>query len=161
MVFERSILQLASSRGKSTGLGFQYNICTTFEHCVILGSEVLWDLVFSSETGGKDADHRRSVRRGGQNLLMWHGDWKCSPLILSQCYYLWWMTVNSAGSKQGHAQRSAGEGTETDGHTAQGLFNKNSPLHRQWGQRAVTDHSGNGMLSHLGGEGKILLHTLH
>ena len=36
----------------------------TFEHCMTLGSEVLWDVVFSSEAGGKDTDHRRAVRRG-------------------------------------------------------------------------------------------------
>lgn len=29
-----------------------------------LGREVLWDVVFSSEAGGKATDHRRAVRRG-------------------------------------------------------------------------------------------------
>lgn len=29
-----------------------------------LGNEVLWDLTFSSEAGGKDADQRRAMGRG-------------------------------------------------------------------------------------------------
>ena len=31
--------------------------------CVTLDSEVLWHLTFSSEAGGKDADHRRAMGR--------------------------------------------------------------------------------------------------
>ena len=51
---------MACSRGRALDLGSGM----TFEHCMTLGSEVLWDVVFSSEAGGKDTDHRRAVRRG-------------------------------------------------------------------------------------------------
>ena len=99
---------------------------------------------------------------GGGNTLMWPSDSGCSPLIPTQCYYLWWTTVNRAGSKQGfQAQCSAVGGMEADGHTSQWLFNQNSPLHRQWGQQSVSDHSGNVMLSCFGRRRTILLHTLH
>lgn len=98
---------------------------------------------------------------GGGNTPMWPSDSGCSPLIPTQCYYLWWMTVNRAGSKQGYAQCSAVGGREADGHTSQWLFNQNSPLHKQWGQQSVSDHSGNVMLSCFGRTRTILLHTLH
>ena len=99
---------------------------------------------------------------GGGNTLMWPSDSGCSPLIPTQCYYLWWTTVNRAGSKQVfQAQCSAVGGMEADGHTSQWLFNQNSPLHRQWGQQSVSDHSGNVMLSCFGRTRTILLHTLY
>ena len=51
---------MACSRGRALDLGSGM----TFEHCMTLGSEVPWDVVFSSEAGGKATDHRRAVRRG-------------------------------------------------------------------------------------------------
>ena len=51
---------MACSRGRALGLGSG----RTFEHCVTLGSKVLWDLTFSSEAGGKDSDQRRAMGRG-------------------------------------------------------------------------------------------------
>ena len=67
---------------------------------------------------------------GGGNSPMWPSDWECSPFIPTLCYYLWWTTVNRAGSKQGYAQYSVVGGTETNGHTSREIINKNSPLHK-------------------------------
>ena len=50
---------MACSRGRALDLGSGM----TFECCVTLDSEVLRHLTFSSEAGGKDADHRRAMGR--------------------------------------------------------------------------------------------------